>query len=463
MAFSVSTGDSVPISAEMGHSDTQSISSEHANGASSPPFRVLTDRSRVIEYQRCPRARWWGYEYKGRGIRPKAASIPLSTGTYVHVGLGALLEGKGVEAAVKAAVNGYMLEIERRDIQVEYLTEDRVYVAHEQKALIEALIRAYEAWQLPRLLEEYDVLEVEQEDLFGLTEEIGWQARLDGLLREKASGDLYVMSFKTAASWDRRKESEGRHDMQGLSEPRAVEVRLKQDWKIAIYPLGAANTFLIQWRGKQYVEWLASLPIPPKIQGVKMEFLIKGTRREHPQGSGRYVTYNPLIRAYRFRGITPDQDQYSWKYSSRKGWETFNVWEADDIGGVKGWVEMLKSGQVEGGEDCLAQTFVLNPPYMRLPEETERWERQTRMQEGAVSEGSGVVNAGWCGDEVDMSYLDRYFPQHTRSCDYPDACDYQSICWGSRSPEELLAEGRFIWREPHHEPEVQKIKSWREE
>jgi len=53
-----------------------------------------TDRSRIIDYRRCPRKRFFGTEVeiaeteKGvRGIAPLAVNIPMTIGSAVHEGL----------------------------------------------------------------------------------------------------------------------------------------------------------------------------------------------------------------------------------------------------------------------------------------------------------------------------------------------------------------------------------------
>ena len=198
-----------------------------------PKFPTLTDRSRTLAFHECPRRRFYGYEYLGTGVRLKAAAVPLITGTYVHEGLACLLLGKPVEEAVQIALEGYMLEVESRGIQLESIHQDKLYIAYEQKALIEALLRAYAIHQLPILLKDYVVLEVEREEVLPLSSNLIWQARLDALLMEKAEGnDLHIMSFKTAASFDKRTDAGNRHDMQGISEAAAVNHRIAKWWHL---------------------------------------------------------------------------------------------------------------------------------------------------------------------------------------------------------------------------------------
>src|SRR6185369_2287435 len=40
-------------------------------------IELLTSRSRALDYQRCPRARWWLHEASGTGFQPIKVAIPL--------------------------------------------------------------------------------------------------------------------------------------------------------------------------------------------------------------------------------------------------------------------------------------------------------------------------------------------------------------------------------------------------
>jgi len=53
--------------------------------------RVFTDRSRILQYQRCPRRRWHEYHEGGMGLAPRRTPLPLAVGGAVHEGLAVLL------------------------------------------------------------------------------------------------------------------------------------------------------------------------------------------------------------------------------------------------------------------------------------------------------------------------------------------------------------------------------------
>lgn len=439
---------------------------------------VHTDRTRLLEFQRCPRARWYGYEYGSRGLTPVRMSIPLATGLQVHEGLAhLLLNPVDVDGAVHVAVHGYDQMVADRGLHAGF-GDDADFAHHEQRALVEGLIQAYAVRQLPQVLECYEVVEVEQENLLpmGVVQMRGekrpllWMARADALLIERESGDLYVLSFKTAATYDHRREAEAGHDVQGLSEIAAIEGRLN-GWSDALQADPGAH--VPAWFRKL---WEANDRRAPGLMGVRMEYLLKGERREDRCSPGHWVQYSPLIRAWRRPDVNPGGGgfEYAWKYEWReedrltgdlrtrrlgRGWEPFNVWECAEVGGVKGWIELLAADKVqpEAG-DCLAEQFVAPLPYFRQQADIEDWIEQAAAQEARVARASAAVDGAASAAEQ-RSLLNTYFPQHRRSCDWPRACPFQAICFGSdQIAADPVGSGLYTWREPHHEAERELVQ-----
>jgi hypothetical protein len=201
----------------------------------------------------------------------------------------------------------------------------------------------------------------------------------------------------------------------------------------------------------------------PRIMGVRMEYVLKGERRED---RGAWVQRSPLIRGWRRPTITGWE--YAWRYEWReedpvtgelrsrrlgREWQPFNVWESEDVGGVKGWIDMLASGQVQPeSRDCLAAQFVEPIPYFRNQAEVEDWFEQAAAQESRIAVMAAAVEHAAPAER--RSLLNRCFSQHRRSCDWPTACPFQAICFGSdQIADDPLASGLYVWREPHHEPE----------
>lgn len=424
--------------------------------------QILTDRSRSIEFQRCPRARFLGYHWGGHGLALAGLSVPLTTGTYVHVGVGAVLAGKSVEEGVERAVAAYDAEVGRRGFADPHT--DAAETVAEQRALTEALVRVFAVRRWPELTREFEVLETEREDEFELTrlqpryisiqtptgggpnqsaeyecvdgEPVVWMSRADALLRQRETDDLYVYSLKTASQWSQTRDEEARHDMQGLSEIAGIEERLTREDR------------------------------PAQLMGVQMDYLVKGDRNAR---SG-WRQDSPLVRPWRkvsqfgpaewvWTTKVPCVEPQTCKYHRSRPsanpyhnlgdeWERVNVWEHTS---VREWVEMLASGAVqpEAG-DPLAHAVITPVPYFRQRDEMEAWRRQMAGQEGRVArlltEDADQVR------EPTLPWLDEFWPQHRRSCDWPSKCVFQRICFEG-ALDDPLGNG-YVWRVPHHAPEL---------
>lgn len=454
----------------------------------------FTDRSRQEEFKRCNRARYLGYEWGGRGLRKVRQIIPLATGIFTHVGLGDLLEqilrldpsGQDpyvwrrvkVDAAVKRATDAYKAEMKKRALDVE-LGEDGAYTADEQVALTEAMLRAYCVKGLGDLLEQYEVLEVEQEELWptfvapALYERIDMQGRLDALLRERSSGDFYICSFKTAATWDHRKDGEARHDVQGLSEAVLVERRLKL-WHAELHEEGRSAA---QLPSNRTAAILRESPDPPRIMGIQMVHLIKG-KRDKDEYTGRWQTRSHLLRAWKREGITAPEFAWSWKWAGPevnertgnlvghtlgKGWRLTDVFDPNEsFGGVKGWIDALAAGTIqEEAGDPFSDTYVQPLPYFRQDQDLVDWQEQAMNQEWRVHDSvKAVESIRQFQPETLRSALNAMFPQNRRSCDWPSRCQFLDICFGD--PSMLispLSSGLYELRVPHHAAELDAQKA----
>ena len=55
---------------------------------------ILIDRSRILDFQACPRRRYLSYHYLGTGIQRKAKALPLVFGSAFHEAIGGDAEGR---------------------------------------------------------------------------------------------------------------------------------------------------------------------------------------------------------------------------------------------------------------------------------------------------------------------------------------------------------------------------------
>jgi hypothetical protein len=267
------------------------------------------------------------------------------------------------------------------------------YLFQEQSALVEGEVRAYSRRKLRPLLNQFEVLEVEREGEWLLsdatvpaavwgedTPELWFMSRPDALLRDRESNQLYLQSFKTTASWDVRKARDAEHDMQGLSEGVEIERRLADWWdqchapdavfhKIIGEMIDAGNTKPMT---QTMAKYLRALDSPPRILAVRYEFLLKGDRWKDRDLSERFGVEmrsqkSHLIRQYAAvstpqrgtAGYSIGDVCWAWDYTREDGrdgslagqnWKSRPVW--DQPGGVKGWIDKLEeSAEVMSGED----------------------------------------------------------------------------------------------------------------
>lgn len=443
-------------------------------------IELLTSRSRNLDYRRCNRSRWELHERAQTGFEPVRQAVPLVTGVGVHRGLGALLTTRiangtsarfspeEIDLGASIAVADYEKSCKDRGLQLDEL-ESQSFVFNEQRALVEVLVRLGAMRVIPRLLQTYEVLEVEQMDKRALYEDaelrIWWRSIPDALLRKRDDGQLYLLSWKTCAELP--KDDEARVDMQGVSEAWGIQPKLDAQYNAQ------------------------------KIRGVQMVYLVKGQRREASADATAaagatklYKTASPLIYGYQDQSFPPKLAWASkWKCSSphpmRKSkwypsgecpgdgrnhqrgddWTSFSVW---DTLSVKTWMEMLDSGQVtpEAG-DALDLQWTLPVPNFRTQEQIGDWLAQTKAQEVRIARDllalrqlEGDAHARDLDpialrDLLNESVLG---PQSTDNCNrwFGRKCPAWELCHGPEHVrEDPVASGLYQVKE-QYEPEVEE-------
>jgi hypothetical protein len=493
-------------------------------------IKVWTDRSRYITAERCKRRRWYEYHEGGMGIRSASQPLPLAVGGAVHAGLASLLLGASEEDAVACALAEFAqytpaLELDSgeqatftppaagedpalADMLVASKGRFDAYLVAEQTALVEALVRAYARRRLRPLLEQYEVLEVEREGQWTLWDGKGeddmgkyqknyslwFMSRPDALLLDRQSRHLFILSFKTTGGWDVRKARDIEHDMQGLSEGIEVERRLAEWWHEARDTIRLPGPWAKE-KGMSMEMWnyLTDCTAPPRILGIRYEFLLKGDRRSDKElqqeiGLDVRAQRSHLIRGYLNKGMTAGDAQWNWSFqylkeggeASRlyaKNWPSAPVWEHMTI---KEWIDKLDataelvvadadaSGMSvqQAGWSSPAQatgttaTHPLDdafiPPIIvyRSEDDLRDLVEQMEASEVRIADGAAAVNAA-SDDGEKRHLLNVHFPMSRHSCEYPSQCPFAKVCFGS---EELrrdpMASGMFVPREPNHPQEV---------
>jgi hypothetical protein len=379
------------------------------------------DRSRIIAYQQCPRQRYLGYHIHGTGLQRKSKALPLQFGSAFHEGVEGLLLHEKVEEGVIRAHDFLEDVFAAHQIGFDNETPDDVqkameYGKEEQMALAEGLLRAWWAYEGKSFLENFEVLEVEQEGRAVLSDDLVLMFRPDALVRDRQSGDLYIVSWKTCATFGPRNVNQARHDMQSMSEVWGKEEVLKD---------------------REMEHW--------RIEGVLYKWIVKGSRRKDNY-DGLYKQGSHLIYGWQKLGTGGGDDaEWSWAYeftteegkTSRlgKGWKKVPIWR-EYPGGVKQWIEDLSKGEVfPRGVDTLGSVFPQALPVERREDEVESWKRQVVMQELDVADSVDRMSSPEYAHHSERHRLDVLFPQWTHSCHSYSGCPFIPICWEGAAAE----------------------------
>lgn len=418
---------------------------------------IVSDRSRVLAFMRCSRLRFYEYHALGTGIRLKKLNLPLSVGTLIHRGRALILEHGDLEDAIKTTLEELDIAFKSKEIDLE-LSEDQLFVYEEQRAFVEAAIRAWYHVQYPRLMEEYEVIYkphmsthlpkdklIEPEIEWTLTSSketenpIIFMSRPDSILRSKSTGGIIVDSFKTTSynsivvyNEEGEQVDKNKYDDQGISELIAVERLLGEE-----------------------------------VESIKMEFFVKGVRKKSAYNNNGVIEKRKLQQSFLVHPWKKDggiggveyatkfewTDEYGGKKRLGKGWNRVDIWKEMSI---KEWVDLLLQdnyGDMEG-------LFITPMNYYRSLEDIEDWIDSVSYQEQRVAkhlEYLKAIEPSLCGpreSKAGKGYkrdLNRYFSKDRTQCyQWGGWCSFVGICWEGEKATSNLYESRI----PHHEKEL---------
>jgi hypothetical protein len=408
------------------------------------------DRSRVLDFQSCPRRRYFGFHFNGTGIQRKSKSLPLVFGGAFHEGVEILLQafawiaqGDTIELAVGRAKQFIDQSFLSLGVDLGEGEKTSLYALAEQKAIAEGLLRGWWAYEGERFLTDFEVLEVEQEGRAEMGDGITLLFRPDAVVRERATGDVYVISWKTESSHGQWSMNRAGSDMQSMSEVWGVQNEGRHRF---VRDGGAYGNSVDAGSPNSGAD---------SVEGVLYKFAVKGSRRMD-DFLGFKVQDTPL--AYGWRRFVDGVEEWAWKYrwpseeegrkmeQLPKGFQKVPIWEKFP-GGVKAWVEGLASQTIRPYHlNALEGVFPQSLPVSRRGDEIESWRRQIVGQEGRVRQRARAV-------ELDRTeeVLDREFPQHTARCfDYNSRCGFYDACFTPAVHADPLGSGLYQIRVSNH-------------
>lgn len=355
-----------------------------------------TDRSRYLELNRCSRARWFGYEIYGQGIDTRQEAPALRVGRAVHEGLASLLEHRDIQQALAYPV--------RLDSNAE-------------RRLVEGLLRGWAMTRMDDFLRTYEIIAIETEINVPLAQDLMFMSRPDGVLRHKETGDIHVLSFKTAAYYTAQTENQGFHDDQHLSESIAVAHAYN------LRPAAVHMEYLVKGKHTKASDGVEESYDSPLVGGW-----VNWSDPRTPQYAGRFQTTGPDGRVKRLG----------------KGWVRY---VPEDI---QEWLEWLQTNE----PFTLAAQFIAPIEYPIDWAEVESWKLQVATQEKRIAHAAQATESK--RETSEYSYmLDTQFPQNRRSCDWPGACKFQPICFGPVPSHAPIGE-QYRLRIVNHPQEVEE-------
>ncbi len=356
---------------------------------------IVTDRSRIECGWACPRKRYWAYEYNGWGLEPEGTvNVDLAYGLAFHEGAEILARGGTLAEALERA-HGWTDKIEG-------VTIDGLPKKDEYYALAYGHLRTLSESILPRLLEDYTCLAVEEEIVLPLDPggKVLDLTRLDIGFKDKATGLNYNIEWKTSAN-PSNIAGEMKYNVQFLLNCKALSLAIKE-------PVQGTIIVGVDKGRNGY----------PSAADTKLG--LTGNRRESP------FTYAYM----KDTGFTQE-----WRLEWTKGWKKTPVWTTN-TDSVVAWYAKLHSLDA----NCANDQFVIANPIQWEEETYKRIAKQLVLAETQSASMDPLLS------------IDEVFPMHLTNCHndggYKRACPFIDLCHFGKATAPL--EWGYKWRTANH-------------
>lgn len=462
------------------------MSNETPTPSAAPLTLWLTDRSRVERgLEQCQRARYLGSHAgpTGYGWQRKATSIPQVTGTLVHQPISEILlyakehgnqlpPDEVIFTAITNALTSYQDIIDTRGLALTVDEATYTQKVEEQRLLLEGLVWTFARVTLPRLLAEWKIILVEQEEvsIIGCTcglgdgivepedhdargcDGIGWMTRADAVAQKIAPPHTYAYwEFKTTSRGDKGWEEQWPYRIQVLAGVLGAEhrlgVRIDEIWIPG----------LIKGKYEAEYDYETKSKTGPKFQNSPLVYGWR--RRANPPISEEEwaVSHSYVDDQGKHRKLTRD-------FSRTKISEIPPALWKDSAGCLSPgdfWTRVLHA------QGKLAESIKVLGPIYRNDQSLERFTRQLISGEKRwqailwqLYDHTQATGEGW-GAPGFMAKLDELIPQTFGSaCKryFGDTCEFEGLCYEKAGWEDPALVG-MIPRRPHHTPELHQAIS----
>lgn len=335
---------------------------------------VMVDRSRIAAFRDCPRYRYLRYhagEHGGGWAEGGAPPLPLAFGTFLH---------EALARTWKAGLPTYTgEELATLQNSIEATTGNSYEAVWDFTVIAHQLLQQWATLRLPVLRATYDLVSIEPTAEWApLTPTIGQWIRPDALVRDRLTGGLYYLEFKTSsvigASWQAGWE----RNMQFLSNIFCLETLLQE-----------------------------------RVAGVIVEGLQRGKWNERARVVNHpFVTIPNTSQRLQPLPVEMPTDEREWR---------------DALS------QLLPP-------TTLALSSV--PPIRPSDEQVQRWHTGARVQESRVAFTlQQLSEARAAGDATEHTrLLNSDFPCHEDHCanHYGRRCEFDAVCWTGASAKMLF-------------------------
>ncbi len=385
----------------------------------------LTDRSRYTTgLQHCMMARYLNYhagDY-GYGWSPAALSVPLSTGIYVHEALAGVLTNGEPRLKINEAVERYTKAVTKLGYSTD---ETSTFTIKEQAHLIEALCWGWVRLMLPMVLENFEILDVEREELKELTN-VTQMSKPDFIARDKRSGKVEIHDFKTTGSMSPNWRKSFRNSVQMSIGAGVVSERL----------------------GEEVINF--------RIHGLAKGGRRKFTRHDNETEEARnfshlcYVQYNAPEPPMQPR---PEYLCKGYWYDKTPVWELDFPDKPAGISNAEHWAntipleDLVKMYEMVGPYPC--DPYMEKQYYIGMEAEEQRW--INRLWELPL-------DADWPSDKFQDAITNIFARSYQCESYFGEQCPYKRLCLRRPGWEDPVGSGYYKHRRPHHADEIEQME-----
>ena len=345
----------------------------------------ITDRSRTDTYFSCPRKRYLQYELNG-GYAPGPSADQLF-GLAVHSALDNILSGHPPDLSLINRIPGQ--------------TADAYPLADEYRALAQGFLAAAINYYLPRLLEEYEIIEHPELDVkLPLAEGLDYVTRLDLGVRRRADGMPFALEWKTT-SYLETLRWQLEHQLQLLMEAACLQEHLQE-------PVGGVILVGINKGWKQAV-----------------------SAKEQKMGLAGHRRLSPFTYCWRSPSTGWNTAEVEYALNKKDGWSRVPTWIDP---GTEKWLEIISQKFPEAWKQTYMDCGVIHAAPGRIEQVKQQILYIEALIAGSQTQAWAVQNFQNCRQDSGI---------RNKECPFVPVCH-----------EGLRVEALHPPRVPHHNAEI---------